>query len=68
MTTSQISPLDELERQVLTARVNREAGERTLERVPRWRFRRRQYLARSLHRRRAWEDELRHPLEGRPAS
>jgi len=59
---SETSPLEALEHSVLAAQANREAREATLQAVPRWRFRRRRDLERSLRRRREWEENLRQAL------
>jgi GH24 family phage-related lysozyme (muramidase) len=52
------SPLDALERAVLSTRANREELEDTLQSLPRWRFRRRRDVERSLNRRRSREEQL----------
>jgi hypothetical protein len=52
------SPLDALERAVLTTRANREELEDTLQTLPRWRFRRRRAVERSVRSRRSREDRL----------
>jgi hypothetical protein len=49
------SPLGVLARAVLAAKAHREAFEEELKRTPRWRFRRRRELERSLAARRAQE-------------
>lgn len=56
--STESSPLDELERAVQAARVNRKEREKALDRVPQWRFRRRRKVERSVSRRRAWEAGL----------
>ncbi len=52
------SPLEALERAVLSTRANREELEDTLQKLPRWRFRRRRDVERSLRRRRSREEHL----------
>jgi hypothetical protein len=58
--TDQSEPeaLDLLEGQLLGAKMNREADEEKLEKVPRWRFKRRAELARQIQRRRRREQSL----------
>lgn len=53
------SPLERLDQAVTEAQANREAREGTLRSVPRWRFRRRKDVERSLRRRQEWEQTLR---------
>ena len=48
--------------QVLSAHALSEAKEEELKATPRWRFRRRRHLERSLQRRQAWEETLREGL------
>ena len=59
------SPLDLLEESVVAAEANRKAREQTLQAVPRWRFRRRRDLEKSLRRRQDWEERLRQDLSSR---
>lgn len=59
------SPLDLLEESVVAAEANRKAREQTLRAVPRWRFRRRRDLEKSLRRRQDWEERLRQDLSSR---
>ena len=48
--------------QVLSAHVRSEEKEEELRATPRWRFRRRRHLERSLQRRQAWEQTVREGL------
>ena len=48
--------------QVLSAHARSEAKEEELRATPRWRFRRRRQLERSLQRRQAWEQTVRDGL------
>ena len=48
--------------QVLSAHARSEAKEEELRATPRWRFRRRRQLQRSLRRRQAWEQNVRDGL------
>ena len=48
--------------QVLSAHARSEAKEEELRATPRWRFRRRRHLERSLQRRQAWEQTVRDGL------
>jgi len=48
--------------QVLSAHARSEAKEEELKATPRWRFRRRRQLERSLQRRQAWEQNVRDGL------
>jgi hypothetical protein len=56
------SPLEALERVVLATRANREELEETLSALPRWRFRRRRKVERSVRRRQVREQELQEAL------
>jgi hypothetical protein len=56
------SPLEALERAVLATRANREELEETLRALPRWRFRRRRQVERSLQRRPVREQDLQEAL------
>ena len=56
------SPLEALERAVLATRANREQLEETLSALPRWRFRRRRKLERSVRRRQVREQDLQEAL------
>jgi hypothetical protein len=55
---SDTSPLEALEWAVLNARANREELEQELVTLPRWRFRRRRVVARSVRRRHLREQQL----------
>ena len=57
------SPLEALERVVLVTRANREELEETLSALPRWRFRRRRKLERSVRRRQVREQDLQEALK-----
>ena len=61
------SPLEALERAVLAIRDNREELEENLQRVPRWRFRRRRAVERSVRRRRDREQRLLEELSETPS-
>ena len=56
------SPLEALERAVLATRANREELEETLSALPRWRFRRRRKVERSVRRRQVREQDLQEAL------
>ena len=64
---SDTSPLEALEWAVLKARANREEAEQELLTLPRWRFRRRRVVARSVRRRHLREQQLRDVLTEEPA-
>lgn len=59
---SETSPLEGLAESVLAEQASREANEETLRTVPRWRFRRRRDLEKTLRRRRQWERGLEQAL------
>jgi len=53
------SPLERLDQTLTEAQANRETREGTLRSVPRWRFRRRKEVERSLRRREEWQQTVR---------
>jgi hypothetical protein len=60
------SPLKALEAAMLSTRANRAELEETLRTLPRWRFRRRRALERSVRRRHIREQALEEVLAGEP--
>ena len=59
---SETSRVEALADEVLSAHAERERREEALQATPRWRFRRRRYLARSVRRRQEWEQAVRDGL------
>lgn len=56
---SESSPRDRLEHSLTEVQATREAREEALRTLPRWRFRRRKHIERSVRRREEWEETLR---------